>query len=148
MRRGREREEEGLKDIQKQFAYWRRHRAKRGPTPLFLLARVEALLTRYSLAYLAKTLHFNPTDIKRRIAESPKKTVPSGLPVTMGKKESSLSFVEMSMKPALVELGGWPGRLGRVEFETPQGYKARFSTPQDPTDQIESLLTTLFRPNR
>lgn len=140
------RKEEGLKAVTKKFKYWRTHRQRRGPIPPDLLAEARSLSKIHPLGILARALRINYNTLKKSKWDDQ----PAGesRESARGTKEEPASFVEISMAPPVLKSGGWGDRMGAIEFESPQGYKARFYTSQDPTNRIEELLTALFRPRR
>lgn len=155
MQKEKRQQEEALKAVTKRLEHWRIHREKRGPIPPEILKALKPLTQNYPLSWLTEILRVNYGTLKKV-----KNT--AGSDMSRGsQKRTDQRTTFMKIPPPSGLHGGGPRseRLGSVEpershplrtieFETPQGYKTRFTTPFDSTPHIERLLKTLFESPR
>ena len=144
MQRGRKKKEETLKGVEKKFEDWRQHRKKQGPFPPALLASVDDLSKKIPFSTIAKALHINPTDIKKRIADSQKQTKTDGSPAKGWRAEPPLSFVEMTQDGIPPYSAPQSKETGVIECENPKGYKVRFYPSPNQTQLFQDWLKELF----
>ena len=133
-----------LKKLKKRFKEWRQTRRTPGPIPLDLLNAAKELVGPYRPGPLAKKLRLH----YRRLLETPggtprPKRVEGLLPARRVPTFVKVP-VELPRPMAPVGLEG----PGVVEFESPQGYKARVFLGQAPTNLVSDLLKAISGENR
>jgi hypothetical protein len=136
-RRTRE-EEASLEEVEKKYAWWRRHRIKRGPIPSDLMELAVKLVKRHGLGTIVKTLRINQTTLKGKVQEYE----------SSGKGAISASFLEIPVKSPQLNPTPRLGGSAVIEFENPDGYKTRFYTNRDLSKEIEESLKLFYGEER
>jgi len=105
-----------LESVQYQFEKWRETRkSPREPIPEYLWAAAVRLLNQYSINQIARALHLNYNELKKRM--------PGQKSVSKKKKSSSSFFVELDWQrnfPAsecLIEMEDASGSVMRMSFK-------------------------------
>lgn len=138
MRRGTRRKpgraaEVALEGLRERFEEWRRGRESRGPLPPGLLKEARGLVGPFYAGTVAKTLRLHYRHVgkvkSQSVASSPTPPTPIGP-----------TFVKVPLEPRepMMGIGG-----GMVEFENPQGYRARVFLGQAPRNLVCDLLKAI-----
>lgn len=140
-----------LEELRKRFDLWGERRRKRGRIPLELLKAAVGLADRYSPSLIAKTLHlnhrrlmgvkslFHDLAVERRGRKAcPEETSQPCFP----------RFIKIPMKAVRPAPGHMPRDLGMIEFENPQGFKARLSLRREPSEVVGELLKVFVGEDR
>ncbi len=108
-----------LEQVQKQFAHWRRSRAKRGAIPDALWQAAVMLFPDYGLHRISKALRLNNTDLKHRVNAHRSTCEQTDV--------STAGFIELGrsepMRPAecMIEMADQKGASMRMYFKGEAG---------------------------